>query len=209
MKKYIDIPLIYKYSHIPKEDIHGMMNLYFNSKYARTGYSYFNEKGYEVNASLPELTDNGKNDDLKLVWLFMDIVEEDPKAGEIDNIKHLRGACTRMLSTQRDSYTILLLNSFTLYMLEFKNPRYLQEAEDLILNAFTSIQDKEPEWTDKKLEDVFKSFTNLIVEKNKELAIYMKKHGFYFDFDSIMIKRLLKPLQTANSTLHSLNEILN
>ena len=37
MKKYIDIPLIYKYSHIPKEDIHGMMNLYFNSKSKEIG----------------------------------------------------------------------------------------------------------------------------------------------------------------------------
>ena len=37
MKKYIEIPLIYKYSHIPKEDIHGMMNLYLNSKSKEVG----------------------------------------------------------------------------------------------------------------------------------------------------------------------------
>ncbi|MBK6701474.1 MAG: hypothetical protein IPG55_16635 [Saprospiraceae bacterium] len=66
------------------------IDLYFNSKYARARYSYFNEKGKEVNASLPDLTDNGKNEDLKWVWFFIEIVEEDPKAGQIDNIKHLR-----------------------------------------------------------------------------------------------------------------------
>ncbi len=94
------------------------IDLYFNSKYARSGYSYFNANGKEVDASLSDLTDNAKNDDLKLVWFFMDVVDEDPKAGQIDNIKHLRGACTRMLNNQPDSYTLLLLQAFSLYMLE-------------------------------------------------------------------------------------------
>jgi len=185
------------------------IDLYFNSKYARAGYSYFNKKGVEVNASLPDLTDNGKNDDLKWVWMFMEIVEEDPKAGQIDNIKHLRGACTRMLNNQPDSYTLLLLNAFTLYMLEYKNPRYLQEAENLLINAFTSIQEKESNWSDKKLESIYKIFTNKLIEKNVELSHFMELHGFSFDFDSIMIKRLLEPLQRANRTLRNLNEILN
>ncbi len=185
------------------------IDLYFNSKYARAGYSYFNEKGKEVNASLPDLTDNGKNEDLKWVWLFMEIVEEDPKAGQIDNLKHLRGACTRMLNNQPDSYTLLLLNSFTLYMLEYKNPRHLQEAENHLLSAFSSIQEKEMNWSDKKLEEVYKEFTDKVMDKNGDLEGIMKKHGFSFDFESIMIKRLLEPLQKANSTLRNLNKILN
>jgi len=185
------------------------IDLYFNSKYARTGYSYFNNLEEEVNASLPDITDNGKNDDLKWVWLFMEIVEEDPKAGQIDNIKHLRGACTRMKKNQPDSYTLLLLNAFTLYMLEFKNPRYLADAETMLFNAFSSIQEKEPSWNETKLEKVFNDFTSKLLDKNTELESYMKKYGFTFDFDSIMITRLLKPLQYANRTLQALNEILN
>ena len=185
------------------------IDLYFNSKYARTGYSYFNTNGEEVIASLPDITENGKNDDLKWVWLFMEIVEEDPKAGQIDNIKHLRGACTRMKKNQPDSYTLLLLNAFALYMLEFKNPRYLAEAETLIFSAFSSIQEKETDWNEKKLEKVFNEFTSKLIDKNTELESYMEKYGFSFEFDSIMITRLLKPLQQANTTLHTLNEILN
>lgn len=184
------------------------IDLYFNSKYARSGYSYYNEKGKEINASLPDLTDNGKNEDLKWVWLFMEIVEEDPKAGQIDNIKHLRGACTRMLNNQPDNYTLLLLSAFTLYMLEYKNPRYLQEAENLLLNAFSSIQEKEVNWSDKKLEEVYNKFTFKLIDKNGDLESFMELHGFSFDFDSIMIKRLLNPLQKANSTLRNLNNIL-
>src|SRR5579875_2208895 len=105
------------------------IDLYFNSKYARSGYSYVNVKGKEVNASLPDLTNYGKEDNLKLVWQFIEIVEEDRPSSQIDNIKHLRGACARMLSNQPDSYTLLLLNAFTLYMLEYKNPRFVLEAE--------------------------------------------------------------------------------
>jgi ATP-dependent DNA helicase RecQ len=185
------------------------IDLYFNSKYARAGYSYTNEKGKEINASLPDLTDNGKNDDLKWVWLFSEIVEDDPKAGQIDNIKHLRGACTRMLNNQPDSYTLLLLNAFALYMLEYKNPRYLLEAENMIINAFSNIQEKEPDWDDNKLEEIYNKFVSIVIDKNTELEANMEKNDFSFDFDSVMIKRLLNPLQKANSLLQSLNEILN
>jgi ATP-dependent DNA helicase RecQ len=185
------------------------IDLYFNSKYARAGYSYTNEKGKEINASLPDLTDNGKNDDLKWVWLFSEIVEEDPKAGQIDNIKHLRGACTRMLNNQPDSYTLLLLNAFALYMLEYKNPRYLLEAENMIINAFSNIQEKEPDWDDNKLEEIYNKFVSIVIDKNTELEANMVKYNFSFDFDSVMIKRLLNPLQKANSLLQTLNEILN
>jgi ATP-dependent DNA helicase RecQ len=185
------------------------IDLYFNSKYARSGYSFQNDKGKDVLASLPDLTVQGKNDDLKWVWKFIDYVEEDPKAGQIDNIKHLRGACTRMLNNQPDSYTLLLLNAFTLYMLEFKNPRYLQEAESLLLHAFSQIEEKESNLTDKKLEVIYNQFTTLMLDKNLELETQMKKHGFEFDFDSIMIKRYLQPLKNAKNTLVKLNEILN
>jgi superfamily II DNA helicase RecQ len=185
------------------------IDLYFNSKYARVGYSFENRDGEQVNASLTDLTDNGKDDKLKWVWLYFDIVDEDTKGSQIDNIKHLRGACTRMLNNQPDSYTLLLLNAFTLYMLEYKNPRYLQDAETLLLIAFTSIQEKEPDWSDEKLENVFNKFTKKIKEKNSEIDFYMQEHGFAFDFDSIMIKRFLDPLQNANRTIKSLNKILD
>lgn len=189
-------------------ELKDFIDLYFNSKYARHGYSFQNENGKEILASLPDLTGQGKNDDLKLVWKFIDYVEDDPKAGQIDNIKHLRGACTRMLNNQPDSYTLLLLNAFTLYMIEFKNPRYLKEAESLLLHAFSQIEEKESNLTDKKLEEIYIQFTELMLDKNPELETQMKKHGFEFDFDSIMIKRYLQPLKNAKNTLLKLNEIL-
>lgn len=190
-------------------ELKNFIDLYFNSKYARSGYSYTNEEGKEINASLPDLTNYGKEDDLKWVWQFMEIVEQDPKAGQIDNIKHLRGACARMLSNQPDSYTLLLLNAFTLYMLEYKNPKFLLEAEGLMQDAFSNISDKELGISDKKLEKIFDDFVAKLKEKNLELDHYLQKYDFVFDFSSIMIKRLLKPIKLASSTLRSLNQILD
>lgn len=139
----------------------------------------------------------------------MDVVDEDPKAGQIDNIKHLRGACTRMLNNQPDSYTVLLLLAFTLYMLEYKNERYLREAEELLLHAFSSIEEKETHWGEKQIENAFNTFVVKLKDKNSELEVYMDKFGYAFDFESIMVSRLLIPLRKSTKTLKAINEILN
>lgn len=182
------------------------IDLYFNSKYARKGYAVNGS-----NASLFDLLvgDNKKDDNIKFVWKFIELMDLDKPASQINNYKHLRGACSRLLRSQPDSYTLLLLNAFTLYMLEFKNPRYLQEAEGLLLYAFLQIEEKESNLSDKKLEEIYNQFTELMLDKNPELETQMKKHGFEFDFDSIMIKRYLQPLKYAKNTLVKLNEILN
>jgi ATP-dependent DNA helicase RecQ len=183
--------------------------LYFNSKYARTGYSYVNEKGKEILASLPDITNNGKEDNIKWVWKFIEIVDEDPKAGQINNIKHLRGACVRMLSNQPDSYTLLLLNAFTLYMLEYNNLRYLKEAENIILHAFTQIIEKEIKWNENKIEEIYNQFTEIILNKNPQLKVELVKHNLMFDLNNIMLKNYLQPILNAKATLIKLNEILN
>jgi hypothetical protein len=85
----------------------------------------------------------------------------------------------------------------------------LTEAENLIINAFSNIQEKEPDWDDNKLEEIYNKFVSIVLDKNTELEANMKKNDFSFDFDSVMIKRLLNPLQKANNLLQSLNEILN
>lgn len=182
------------------------IDLYFNSKYARKGYLV-----NDLNASLFDLLvgENKTDDEINYVWEFMEFMDIDKPSSQIDNYKHLRGACARLLRSQPDSYTLLLLNAFALYMLEYKNPRFLQEAEALLLNAFTNIQEKETNWSDKKLEEVYDKFTAILFDKNTELKYYMDMHAFSFDFDSIMIKRFLKPLLSAHNTLRSLNKILN
>jgi ATP-dependent DNA helicase RecQ len=190
-------------------ELKNYIDLYFNSKYARSGYSFINSNGIEINASLPDITEEGKNSKMSVVWDFMDFVYEDPKASEIDNIKHLRGACVRMLSNQYNNYTLLLLNAFTLYMLEFRNSKYLAEAEELIMEAFNQLEIQEPGIDEKRQEQYFNKFIKKILEKNQELDEQMTKHGFYFDFDLINLKKFIEPLERASQTLKTLNLKLN
>lgn len=187
------------------------IDLYFNSKYARVGYKYYNKKGNEVNASLPELTDNGKKDELEFVWFFMEVVDEDVSGGsQIDNIKHLRGACTRMTtSILEPSFSIKMINAFTLYMLEFNRLRYLIEAEELLTDGFSILQEKYPYLNEHEIENIYERFISEVKERNPLLKEAMKNNKMEFDFDSIMIKRLLNPLQKANNTLRNLNKKLN
>ena len=190
-------------------ELKNYIDLYFNSKYARTGYSFINSNGVEINASLPDITEEGKNSKMSFVWDFMDYVYDDPKASEIDNIKHLRGACVRMLSNQYDNYSLLLLNAFTLYMLEFRNSKYLAEAEELIMEAFNQLEIQEPGIDEKRQEQNYNKFTKKILEKNQELEEQMNKYGFYFDFDLINLKKFIEPLERAGGTLKILNNKLN
>jgi ATP-dependent DNA helicase RecQ len=187
------------------------IDLYFNSKYARVGYKFINKEDIEVNASLAELTENGKKDEIKLVWFFMNVVEDDINSGsQIDNIKHLRGACVRMDSSILEpSFSIKLLNAFTLYMLEYTKKRYLQEAENLVIEAFSIFQMKYPNIQDDEIEKIYNRFVNEVSERNSLLLQAMKENEMEFDFDSIMIKRYLQPLKNAKNTLVKLNEILN
>lgn len=128
----------------------------------------------------------------------MEIVKEDPKAGEVDNIKHLRGACTRMLRNQPGSYTLMLLNAFTLYMLEYKNQRYLTEAEELLSNAFKSIQEKESDWDEEKLAKILNTFKSKLLEKNEFLRSYLDNLTLYLLLNDLYANRVLKLLKNIN-----------
>ena len=66
-----------------KEFIH----LYFNSKYARKGYTVDGE-----NYSLSEDTDEQGREDFAVVNKYIKIIEKDSSGTEVDNVKHLYGA---------------------------------------------------------------------------------------------------------------------
>jgi ATP-dependent DNA helicase RecQ len=186
------------------------IDLYFNSKYARAGYVYADPKGNEVLASLTDLTENGKKDELDFVWFFMNVMDEDHSGGsQIDNIKHLRGACTRMsTSILEPMFCIEMLHSFTLYMLEFRSKRFLEEAESHLLEGFTIFQEKYPGLDEGSLRKIFDRFVKEVKDRNPLLQSYLDLFKMEFDFDSIMIKKYLATLQTATKTLKNLNLIL-
>lgn len=118
-------------------EIKSWIHLYFNSKYARRGYvievekerlqeyrtlkSRKTEKG-RYNASLLDWTEEGKRYKIHWVFDFMQVVQDDSSGGQIDNLKHLRGACTRLLIVNPDNYVFRLLRGYALILLSERLP---------------------------------------------------------------------------------------
>jgi uncharacterized protein YggL (DUF469 family) len=94
-------------------------------------------------------------------------------------------------------------------MLEYTKKRYLQEAENLVLEAFSILQMKFSNLKDDEIEKIYNRFVNEVSERNPLLLKGMRDNEMEFDFDSIIIKRYLQPLKNAKNTLVKLNEILN
>lgn len=111
------------------------VDLYFNSKYAR--------KGYEVNGqnkSLTDRTDEGRLQNIEWVWEFIDVLKEDISGSEIDNIKHLRGACVKLLIPQPDNAVFHLLKSFCIFILEPESIKFMEEASNSFMKGFFEFQ---------------------------------------------------------------------
>ena len=130
------------------EEFREYLNLYFNSKY------------------YPELRDKtslGKEASFELVQEYMKIGE-----GKIDNLKHLRGACIRLLNENPDNYTFLLLKSFTLFLLESNNEKFLNEAREAHLKGFRIIQN-ENKLNMTQLVKLVNIFSEIVISYNSDL----------------------------------------
>lgn len=89
-----------------KEFIH----LYFNSKYARTGYVVDG-----VPYSLSE--DSNKDDNFSLVIKYIDVIPKDSSGSEIDNVKHLYGATLLCLRAHPENAALQLLLTYCIAFL--------------------------------------------------------------------------------------------
>ena len=75
---------------------------------------HFNSKYYPF---LVKDTKKGKEYSFKLIWNYIKKVGDN-----IDNLKHLRGACTRLIIENPKNAAIILLKGFSLISLEHRNP---------------------------------------------------------------------------------------
>jgi len=107
------------------------IELYFNSKYARKDYQVDGQ-----NYSLTDRTQEGKNHQMDWVWEFIDVMTIDKTGSQLDNLKHLQGACMRLLVDHPDNACALLLKAFTLFVLEWENEKLLTEATESFTKGF-------------------------------------------------------------------------
>ncbi|MDI1355741.1 MAG: DEAD/DEAH box helicase [bacterium] len=114
------------------------VDLYFHSKYARNGYEVDGE-----NASLLDIV-YGKDADIDVVWKFIELIGYDPSGSQIDNLKHLRGACIRILISQPDDACLLLLKAFSEFVLELNrripSEKTLGDARDSFIKGFIEFR---------------------------------------------------------------------
>lgn len=161
---------------------------YFTSKYARTDY-------------LPAATDNGKKENCEIVKEYINYIDNPPDGlgGQIDNAKHLRGACDNLRINMVENASIDLLTSFSLFALELKEgdtfdteeKPLVKQAIDLYRSGFRRML---------RIDD-WGEVLNLIELFNKKVL----------DFNS-EIKPLMSSLSNellVNRTSYRLKELLN
>ncbi|WP_374166985.1 DEAD/DEAH box helicase [Arcticibacter sp. MXS-1] len=165
---------------------------YFTSKYARTDY-------------LPKDIDGGRIESTSVVETYLNYVSHPPDGlgGEIDNAKHLRGACANLrISMTKENATLDLLTSFSLFALEAKESDtydtalkrpLITQAIEMYQNGYKRFLSSETEsWKDVK--DLLAVFNAKILDLNP------------------VIKPLLAPLTheiLINRTAHRLSKFLD
>ena len=166
---------------------------YFTSKYARLDY-------------LPKDTDGGKIANADIVSKYLDYIKEPPDGlgAEINNAKHLRGACENLRITMtRDNYSIDILTAYSTFALESQiqtdgkdmltNPSILK-AKQLYRDGFYKMIE------DEKWDNVLE-----LINKTNEMIIDINPQ----------VKPSIEPLKNeflmhrTRTKLHSFLETLN
>ena len=101
------------------------IDLYMNSKYARPEY-------------LPTDTNRGLHADFETVKKYMRLIRTD-RGGDINNLKHLRGAATVLFVQRPDNFVFEILKSFSIFILEREYEDFQKEAQTDFLNGFTKL----------------------------------------------------------------------
>lgn len=163
------------------------LDYYFRSKYARKGYQ---ENGQ--NQSLSDRTTSGRMQSPEWVWEFIKITK-----GNIENLKHLRGACLRMLQDQPQNATLLLLKSFAVFILEADNINS-EIMNDAIENFSRGVENFEVNFkSSEKVKDDF-------LDKYKEYLLeYSKNPNIQNVIDEVIngyrLHKLLSSIKKINN----------
>ena len=126
------------------EELKDFIFLYFNSKYAKKDYT-IEVDGKEETYSLSIDTNFGRDFDFNIVWKYIKAIEID-RGGEKDNIKHLRGACLRLLRSNPENGGLLLLKAFTLFALGYGgNTNLFEETKNSFFKGVEVFLNIEPQ----------------------------------------------------------------
>jgi ATP-dependent DNA helicase RecQ len=85
-------------------------------------------------------TNNGKIYSIEVVWKFVKAVNGEIGGSQVDNLKHLRGACMRILRSNSDNAALNLLKVCSLFILAGNNEKLFPEASDAFFKGFQEFR---------------------------------------------------------------------
>lgn len=183
------------------------IDLYFNSKYARMPYIFTDEDGHEVNASLTELTDYGRESDLELLWDFIEVVDRDTTGTSKENLKHLRGACLRMITNAPDNPLFRLLDAFALLCLEYRNPRLCTQATEQLMTGLSQYLEQGMQEQD--IRTLFEQFKQALDQKIPEDGRRQALQALEGVLEEVLQQyAALRQLRRLNSELQAMNDMI-
>ena len=165
------------------EELKDFIFLYFNSKYARKDYKIDN-KPY----SLLKDTDDGKTFSFKIIWDYIEAVNIDTSGAQKDNVKHLRGACLRLLRSNPENGALLLLKSFSLFVLGFEQNKILEEeTKQSFIKGFKEMKSQFPDLSFDTIMQNIQKFRKLTLQNannREEVELIIDKYIdiLYIDF---------------------------
>lgn len=174
------------------EELKDFIFLYFNSKYAKIDYT-IEVDGKKKPYSLAVDTSNGGDFDFNVVWKYIKAIEID-RGGEKDNIKHLRGACLRLLRPNPKNGGLLLLKAFTLFALGYgDNVNLFEETKNSFINGVEAFMDIEPQIDFNLIMKNIERFRNLTMKFSNDPAevagvidVFIEKRYFNYHKDWII-----------------------
>ena len=152
------------------KDFKEFIDLYMNSKYARPQF-------------LPEDTKDGEVSSLEIIDEYINRIKED-EGGEINNLKHLRGATTRLITQSikySENYSLHILKAFSILALEVQHDTeiFIQEAKENFIFGFLKMAEDDRMTIDEAtiifngLVQRFEDFDLRISEKTEDLRSYI------------------------------------
>jgi len=174
------------------------VDLYFNSKYSRRDYE-IDGKPY----SLLIDTDSSRLSNQETIWKYIEATEIDPSAAENENIKHLRGACIKLLAANPENFALLFLEAFCLWRLEYTNPKFYPDLEDNLRKGLENLQ-MESNLSDTELEAFFEKYKERVFRNQETIKDY-----FNPEFGDIILDSHLDTIHNATKILSQLNKKLS
>ena len=179
---------------------------YFNAKYSRrqnTADVIIIKDGEEIRDKKSASLVFDKDQEISsydTIIKYLDLMENDVSASFKNNIKHLRGACMRMLRVYPGSPTYKILKSYTLFILSETTPALLDEAANELYSGITDWTQEAPQ---EKLESTLikirgellkQTNNNKIIEAFEE-TIAAVKLEYYSNWTKKFTEKFTEKLQ--------------